>query len=180
MKVRQFCWIILLFLTLVACRQGSQTLPRDGEGGVLEGLPDIVTLAETAIPPVAPPPTLTADAIALGQQVYVEHCARCHGANLEGQANWQEQNEDGSFRTPPHDASGHTWHHADGLLIEAIERGGARLPAAVGGTSNMPAFGEVLTDDEITAVLDYFKSTWPQEIRVAQWEQTLRAEAPDQ
>ena len=43
----------------------------------------------------------------------------------------------------------------------------------------MPAFDEVLTDEEIAAVLDYLKSTWPPEIRIVQWEQTLRSEAAD-
>ena len=119
-------------------------------------------------------PTLDSQQIAMGREVYVEHCAVCHGVKLEGQANWKEQNEDGSFRAPPHDASGHTWHHGDRPLIEAIERGGARLPANIGGTSNMPAFGDVLTDEEITAVLNYIKSTWPEDIRAIQWEQTVR------
>ena len=90
-----------------------------------------------------------------------------------------EQNEDGTFRSPPHDASGHTWHHADEALVDAIRLGGARLPDSIGGTSNMPAFDEVLTDEEIAAVLDYLKSTWPPEIRIVQWEQTLRSEATD-
>ena len=30
-----------------------------------------------------------------------------------------------------------------------------------GYESDMPAFGDVLTDAEITAVLAYIKSTWP-------------------
>jgi mono/diheme cytochrome c family protein len=84
------------------------------------------------------------------------------------------QNEDGSFRPPPHDASGHTWHHGDKTLEEAVKLGGARLPANIGGASNMPAFADVLTDEEITAVLTYIKSTWPEEVRALQWEATLR------
>lgn len=31
--------------------------------------------------------------------------------------------------------------------------------------SDMPVYEEVLTDDEIIAVLSYIKSTWPQEVR---------------
>lgn len=174
MKMCRFCWVSLLLLMLVACRERSQTPYPGGEGGVLEGLPDIVAVAETAIPTVLPPPTLAPDAVVVGQQVYIQHCARCHGDDLEGQANWKEQNEDGSFRAPPHDANGHTWHHNDRLLIEAIEQGGARLPTNIGGTSNMPAFANVLTDEEITAVLSYIKSTWLDDIRVIQWEQTVR------
>jgi mono/diheme cytochrome c family protein len=35
-------------------------------------------------------------------------------------------------------------------------------------TSGMPDFGMVLTDSEITAILDYIKSTWPDRIRATQ------------
>jgi len=36
--------------------------------------------------------------------------------------------------------------------------------------SGMPAFEDVLTDDEIYSVLDFIKSTWPKEIRETQAE----------
>jgi mono/diheme cytochrome c family protein len=32
----------------------------------------------------------------------------------------------------------------------------------------MPGFGDVMTDDEIKAVLAFIKSTWPERIRKAQ------------
>ena len=163
MKARRLCLIALLLLLPVACGGQGRT----------------PVAPQTAVPTALPPPTLAPDAIALGGQVYAQYCAVCHGAGLEGQANWMEQNEDGTFRSPPHDASGHTWHHADGALVDAIRLGGARLPDSIGGTSTMPAFDEVLTDEEIAAVLDYLKSTWPPEIRIVQWEQTLRSEAAD-
>lgn len=77
-------------------------------------------------------------------------------------------------RAPPHDASGHTWHHGEEVLVESVKLGGARLPENIGGTSNMPAFGETLTVGEITPVLTYIKSTWSEDIRAIQWEQTVR------
>src|SRR3712207_630865 len=49
--------------------------------------------------------------VALGRQVYAANCASCHGANLEGQPNWQQDLPAGGRPAPPHDASGHTWHH---------------------------------------------------------------------
>lgn len=107
------------------------------------------------------------EAVALGQQVYEAQCASCHGVNLEGQANWKELNPDGSFRAPPHDETGHTWHHNDVYLVESIKLGGARLPAGQ-GISVMPAYEDVLSDEEISAVLAYLKSTWPPDIRQAQ------------
>lgn len=120
------------------------------------------------------PPALDPAAVALGAQVYAANCASCHGAELEGEANWKEQNPDGSFRSPPHDASGHTWHHADNVLLEAIREGGARFDGEdIGGDSPMPAFGGQLSEAEMTAVLAFIKSTWPADIRALQWEQTV-------
>ncbi|HMT20750.1 MAG TPA: cytochrome c [Promineifilum sp.] len=130
----------------------------------------------SAIPPstgpAESPPTPDPQLVEQGESVYARHCAECHGANLEGEADWKLQNPDGSFRAPPHDANGHTWHHSDAQLIDAVRRGGARLSADVGGTSAMPAYGDILTDNEIAAVLDYIKSTWPEDIRLYQWERT--------
>lgn len=120
-------------------------------------------------------PTLAPEAIALGASVYADHCASCHGVELEGESDWKVQNEDGSFRAPPHDASGHTWHHGDEMLLEAIRLGGARFEGLnIGGTSDMPAFAETLPGNEMAAVLAYIKSTWPEDIRNLQWEATVR------
>lgn len=105
--------------------------------------------------------------IALGEQVYQANCAECHGVNLEGEADWKLQGDDGQFRAPPHDVTGHTWHHDDAYLIESIRLGGARLPADI-GLSNMPAYDGVLSEAEIAAVLAYIKSTWPPDIQAAQ------------
>ena len=114
-------------------------------------------------------PPLDPNLVALGEIVYAQNCASCHGVNLEGQTGWKDQNEDGSFKAPPHNADGHTWHHADSLLLEAIELGGARFEGLnIGGMSNMPAFGEILTDEEVTAVLAFIKSTWPADMRAMQ------------
>lgn len=130
---------------------------------------------DTAVPPR---PTLDPEQISLGETVYAEQCASCHGINLEGQPEWKSQDEDGSFRAPPHDENGHTWHHGDPILLEAIHKGGARFADVnIGGTSNMPAFAERLSDAEITAVLTYIKSTWSDDIQQIQWEATLREES---
>jgi mono/diheme cytochrome c family protein len=162
MKRRQWLiWLTGLGLLVIGCQ-------------IAGGEDESTAVSPNSLPTSPPLPTLDPNEIAQGQQVYITHCARCHGTNLEGELNWKEQNEDGSFRTPPHDASGHTWHHADSLLIESIELGGARFEGMnIGGTSNMPAFGEILTMEEITAVLTYIKSTWPEETRATQWEVTV-------
>ncbi len=98
--------------------------------------------------------------LALGQKLYAQHCASCHGAKLEGQPNWQRRLPNGKMPAPPHDETGHTWHHPDELLF-AITRHGMVPPYAPPGySSDMPGFAGTLTDDEIRSVLAYIKSHW--------------------
>ena len=73
-----------------------------------------------------------AEMVALGRQVYDEKCAICHGEELEGEVDWRQSDPSGVLKAPPHDETGHTWHHADAYLIESIKLGGSRLPADVG------------------------------------------------
>lgn len=154
--MKQICGCLLLILLLSGC--GSGRFNPVGESAV----------SGTTIPPL---PTLEASQITQGKVVYDTHCASCHGANLEGVADWKTPNPDGSFRPPPHDDTGHTWHHPDSVLIKSIREGGQRL-LELNVSSNMPAFAEVLTVEEITAVLTYIKSSWTEENRQFQWEAT--------
>ena len=105
--------------------------------------------------------------LASGKALYQENCASCHGSNLEGQADWKIRLPNGRLPAPPHDESGHTWHHPDRVLVEIVNRGTA---AIVGGgyESDMPGFGDVLSDEEVIAILDYIKGTWPTRARDAQ------------
>ncbi|MGB0574856.1 MAG: c-type cytochrome [Alphaproteobacteria bacterium] len=101
-----------------------------------------------------------------GKALYAKHCASCHGKNLEGQTpNWRQPLPDGSFPAPPHDASGHTWHHPDAMLFK-VTKYSRTQSGDKSFKSNMPAFEKTLSDDEIWAVLSYIKSTWPQTIRL--------------
>lgn len=102
--------------------------------------------------------------VAAGRQVYADFCAACHGANLEGQPNWRERKPDGKLPAPPHDASGHTWHHSNAQLFDITKRGTAAL-AGPSYQTDMREFGSLLSDAEIWAVLAYIKSTWPPEVR---------------
>jgi mono/diheme cytochrome c family protein len=102
---------------------------------------------------------------ALGQKVYAAQCASCHGVRLEGQPNWRERGPDGRLPAPPHDASGHTWHHPDDLLFRITKLGVARAANLKDYASAMPAYEGVLSDAEIVAVLSWIKAQWPPDIR---------------
>ena len=110
----------------------------------------------------------------LGQEDYAANCASCHGANLEGQPDWRRRNENGRMPAPPHDANGHTWHHADRQLFTITKLGVSAI--VPGYESDMPAFEGILSDDEIVAVLAFIKSTWPERERGFQAEVTANDE----
>ncbi|MBC8792103.1 MAG: cytochrome C [Tagaea sp. CACIAM 22H2] len=102
--------------------------------------------------------------LAKGERVYAEFCAACHGANLEGQPDWRIRKPDGRLPAPPHDATGHTWHHPMADLFALTKYGLARF-AGPNYQSDMPAFEGRLSDDEIWAVLAYIHSRWPDDIK---------------
>lgn len=121
----------------------------------------------------APTAGASAEVISQGRQIYVDQCAACHGADLEGQPDWRSPLPSGRLPAPPHDASGHTWHHPDDVLFRIVKEGTAAI--VVGGyESDMPGLGGVLSDAEIRAVLAYIKSTWPE--RERSYQKTCRSE----
>lgn len=145
-----------------------------GFGAVIViGLVVLAVLRNAATPQPRADPT-NAQLVARGRIVYTQYCAACHGANLEGQPNWQDELPEGGRPAPPHGATGHTWHHADALLFEIVQKGPEASPLP-GYVYRMPAFGDALTDDEIWAVLAYIKSTWPADIQAAQEEVNRQA-----
>ena len=104
--------------------------------------------------------------VARGQAVYAQNCASCHGANLEGQPNWRARLPSGRLPAPPHDLTGHTWHHSDKQLFGLVKDGVAGI--APGYQTDMPAYQGVLSDPDIWAVLSFIESTWPPHIRERQ------------
>jgi mono/diheme cytochrome c family protein len=126
-----------------------------------------IGLAAYLLLPLETTPTLRPDDFTLverGNQVDVQACASCHGVNLEGQANWRRRDAQGLFPAPPHDESGHTWHHADEVLFN-ITKNGIQQYAGADYRSAMPKFSGRLTDDDIAAALSYIESTWSKEIK---------------
>ncbi len=112
-----------------------------------------------------------------GEAIYANDCATCHGKSLQGQPNWRERLPNGRLPAPPHDKTGHTWHHPDVMLVDMVKNGlvpGRTAPP--GYVSDMPAYRDVLSDQEINAVLAYIKSSWPPKVLAAQKEVTLQRE----
>ncbi|MBL8580441.1 MAG: cytochrome c [Mesorhizobium sp.] len=103
--------------------------------------------------------------VAHGEAIYMEHCASCHGRNLEGQPDWRKLDKEGFLPAPPHDESGHTWHHPDTLLFKITKLGIAEAANLKDYKTRMPAFRETLSDDDIIAALSYIKSRWPEDMR---------------
>ena len=113
--------------------------------------------------------------VAMGAALYSQHCASCHGAKLEGQPHWRKRLPNGRMPAPPHDESGHTWHHSDAVLFGITKNGLVPPYAPKDYESDMPAFRGKLSDDEIWAVLAYIKSHWKSaELLEARAEMTSR------
>ncbi len=127
----------------------------------------VLVLMATAAVAENPPPTAARQELTVGARVYAKNCASCHGANLEGQPNWRQRNANGRLPAPPHNVRGHTWHHDDETLFGITKLGTAEF-TGLDIESDMPAFKDVLSDDDIRAVLTYIKSRWPDRIRQRQ------------
>jgi mono/diheme cytochrome c family protein len=144
-------WLVVVALLLAAC--GRQTAAQSTTG--------------------TPYPTLDAAQVERGRALHLQHCASCHGANAEGAPTWPTPAADGLEPAPPHDDRGHTWHHPDRVLYEVIHHGMSD-PLKPGSPLRMPAFGDKLSDADIHALIEYFKSLWSAENRQWQWEETRK------
>lgn len=113
--------------------------------------------------------------LAAGKVLYSRHCASCHGDQMQGQPNWRTRGADGRWPAPPHDASGHTWHHPDELLFRITKFGAASVAGQKNYASAMPIYEGVLSDEEIVAVLSWIKAQWPPEVRAKHDQMNARA-----
>ncbi len=98
----------------------------------------------------------TQESLQLGQQLYTENCAACHGENGDGagvidvaQATEYDSESFGHARLPPADFTDarRMLGASTALLQGKIIRGGM-------GTG-MPYWGTIFTDEEISALVDY-------------------------
>lgn len=143
------CVVLLAIAGIGGCRgRGSPAAPAQGDA-----------------------PGDAAAPLAVGQSVYEAECAECHGVAGEGQPNWRQASADGVLPAPPHDSTGHTWHHPDAQLLDIIARGGS-MP-----NSQMPAYADGLSQAEMKAVLAYIKTFWGEREREYQEQVTKQFEA---
>lgn len=105
--------------------------------------------------------------VAQGGVTYREHCASCHGTDLEGQPNWQRVAANGRLPPPPLTHRGHSWMHSDAELLHTIKVS-FRDSAPFDYLTDMPAFEAVLSDHQMIAVLAFIKSHWPIGVRAYQ------------
>lgn len=94
--------------------------------------------------------------VKLGQNVFMQNCAVCHGNQAQGLVKeWKQTLADGSYPAPPLNGTAHAWHHPLKSLLRTVQNGGIPL----GGT--MPGFKDTLTQSEQLAATAYFQSLWP-------------------
>ncbi len=87
-----------------------------------------------------------------GALLYQANCQSCHGGATGGKLR---------DIPPPHNANGHTWHHADQQLTDMILNG---ISFSL-EEQKMPAFKDKLTEEDVKAVLAYIKTWWTEEQR---------------
>lgn len=136
----------------------------------------VAAVAFWLLTPTGSPPRIDhmdSKMVELGRRVYGQACASCHGAKLEGQPRWRDRMPNGRLPAPPHDMSGHTWHHPDSVLFQITKNGPAAYPKDY--PTDMPAFADRLTDEEIAAVIAFIKSSWPQDVLRRQLQTTARS-----
>ncbi|MHA7878250.1 MAG: c-type cytochrome [Saccharospirillum sp.] len=97
-----------------------------------------------------------------GQATFAQYCAACHGERAEATPNWRTLDSNGHYPPPPLNGSAHAWHHPLADLVMVIDQGGAPF----GGV--MPAWGEVLSEQDMINVIASFQSYWSDEI-YAMW-----------
>jgi len=96
--------------------------------------------------------------VAQGEPLYQFYCSSCHGPEAGATPNWREADEEGNYPPPPLNGTAHAWHHPLSILRKTVQDGGIPL----GG--QMPPFKEVLSIEEIDAILAWVQNHWSDEV----------------
>lgn len=105
-----------------------------------------------------------ADTLAHGQYLFNQNCRPCHGEKAMGEnpatplGGWTSKV---GPVAPALNGTGHAWHHAPAYHFRII-RGGSTVNG-----SRMQGWGKQMSDYDILAVIAYFQSLWPAQIKEA-------------
>ena len=111
--------------------------------------------------------------VAMGRNLYLEHCAYCHGPNRAGQG----ADATSGIAAPALDQSGRAPTEPDRALFEIVKYGGQPF-APLGAKSKMPGYEFTLADPQIWAILAFLKNRWPDAVRDGQ--AAINAKAEDE
>lgn len=136
---------LALAFGLMACGNDDKSAEKSGT----------ITSAKSAPFPIGIP---TGTELTQAQTLYNDHCAECHGENGEG----EQPDPYAPGKAPPHDPTGHTWHHPDQVNLNTVLVGGV----------NMPAFGDKLSHPEAMLILGYIKTWWGEDELTVQRQRT--------
>ncbi len=169
--------VVILILALVACAPNAapEVTPTEEPTPTMTPTEEVAptttpteALTPTATPTEAPTPTATPteaptpaveasptpdpddEIIAMGETLYLANCADCHGAGGQGV---------GGF--PP----------LDGSPVVTAEDPSAAIRQVLFGGGPMPAFQNVLDNEEIAAVLSYVRNAWTNDAPIVEPEQ---------
>ena len=92
-----------------------------------------------------------------GRVLYAASCQACHG---------DQQGVGRLALAPPHNSEGHTWHHADGHLLQTVLDGTSAVRESLGlppSALEMPPFRGRLTQEEVLVIMSFIKTWWTEE-----------------
>ncbi|WP_372502180.1 cytochrome c [Tistrella mobilis] len=108
-------------------------------------------LTDGAPPPTRPEPVTTGNTRNAGHDIYLGFCAGCHGADGEGHP----------AASPPLATNTTAMLQDPRNLVKVIRDGiPARPLAGTGRMQEMPAFGDLLDDGEMAALVNYLRHRW--------------------
>lgn len=97
-----------------------------------------------------------AEQLVIGERLFGENCAECHGPQGQGHPDWQNAASGGFIAAPPLDASGPLPRRSHAALVAAVKAGVQR-----NGVPVMPAWQGRLADAEIEAIFAWVFLQWP-------------------
>lgn len=135
--------MVLVVCLLIACRQPSPPVTESGSPAAFPGN------ASSRVPEIAPVMVVVQEGdevwtdvalLALGEGLYITHCAPCHQANGEGNLTIFPALNRNPFVTV-HDPR-------------------AVIATVLHGRGTMPSFDDALSAEEIAAILSYVRQAW--------------------